>query len=175
MPCEPLAVPRRRSGRRRRRAQIPARLGHQRYRQGARRSGDPYRPAQRRKGRSCSTSLWCRTVTAFSSMWRRTRPRSLVQRLGFYRLQGAVEIAEEPSLAVAAAWGGPPRLPDGAIAYADPRLPELGLSPSASPKQRMRPISAASPRAKRIIMRPAHQARRARRRPRLRVRRRLSA
>ena len=30
-------------------------------------------------------------------------------------------------LAVAAAWGGPPRLTEGAIVYADPRLPELGF------------------------------------------------
>src|SRR6185503_11181633 len=41
--------------------------------------------------------------------------------------RAAVEIAAAPSLAVAAAWGGPPRLPEGAIAYADPRLPELGF------------------------------------------------
>jgi folate-binding protein YgfZ len=50
----------------------------------------------------------------------------LLQRLAFYRLRAQVEIAEEPSLVVAAAWGGTPRLPAGAIAYADPRLPELG-------------------------------------------------
>src|SRR6185295_4191122 len=50
-----------------------------------------------------------------------------MKRLGFYRLRAAVEIAAAPSLAVAAAWGGPPRLPEGAIAYADPRLPELGF------------------------------------------------
>jgi folate-binding protein YgfZ len=51
----------------------------------------------------------------------------LMKRLGFYRLRAAVEIAAAPSLAVAAAWGGPPRLPEGAIVYADPRLPELGF------------------------------------------------
>ena len=52
----------------------------------------------------------------------------LMKRLGFYRLRAAVEIAAAPSLAVAAAWGGPPpRLPEGPIAYADPRLPELGF------------------------------------------------
>ncbi len=50
----------------------------------------------------------------------------LMQRLGFYRLRAAVEIAAAPSLAVAAAWGGSPRAPAGTIAYADPRLPELG-------------------------------------------------
>ncbi|MGH6824289.1 YgfZ/GcvT domain-containing protein [Methyloceanibacter sp.] len=50
----------------------------------------------------------------------------LVQRLGFYRLRTQVEIAEDRSFAVAAAWGAPPRFPDGAVAYADPRLPELG-------------------------------------------------
>src|SRR6185437_3245825 len=51
----------------------------------------------------------------------------LMKRVGFYRLRAAVEIAAAPSLAVAAAWGGPPRLSEGAIAYADPPLPELGL------------------------------------------------
>ena len=52
---------------------------------------------------------------------------ALMQRLVFYRLRAEVEIKEEPSLSVAAAWGEPPRLPEGAIAYADPRLPALGL------------------------------------------------
>ena len=51
----------------------------------------------------------------------------LAQRLGFYKLRAQVEIAEDPSFAAAAAWGAPPRLPDGAIAYADPRLSALGL------------------------------------------------
>ena len=51
----------------------------------------------------------------------------LKQRLGFYRLRAAVEIAEEPAFKVAASWGDRPRLPVGAIAYADPRLPELGF------------------------------------------------
>jgi folate-binding protein YgfZ len=49
----------------------------------------------------------------------------LLKRLGFYRLRAQVEIEAEPALAVAVAWGGPPR-PEGAIVYADPRLPELG-------------------------------------------------
>ena len=51
----------------------------------------------------------------------------LAQRLGFYRLRAQVEIAEDPSFAVAASWGAPPKLPEGAIAHADPRLPALGL------------------------------------------------
>jgi folate-binding protein YgfZ len=51
----------------------------------------------------------------------------LKQRLGFYRLRAEVEIAEEPTFKVAASWGDRPRLPVGAIAYADPRLPELGF------------------------------------------------
>ena len=51
----------------------------------------------------------------------------LVKRLTFYRLRAAVEIGEESARAVAAAWGAAPRLPDGAIAYPDPRLSELGL------------------------------------------------
>ena len=51
----------------------------------------------------------------------------LAKRLVFYRLRAQVEIAEEPSLAVAAVWGGEPHVPQGAIAYADPRLPKLGF------------------------------------------------
>ena len=51
----------------------------------------------------------------------------LLKRLVFYRLRAQVEIAEEPSLAVGAAWGGSPRLPEGAMLYADPRLSELGF------------------------------------------------
>ncbi len=50
----------------------------------------------------------------------------LAKRLGFYRLRAAVEIAEQPGRNVAAVWGGAPSLPEGAIAYADPRLPDLG-------------------------------------------------
>jgi hypothetical protein len=52
---------------------------------------------------------------------------ALTRRLLFYRLRAQVKIKEEPSFMVAAAWGEAPRLPDGAIAYADPRLPSLGL------------------------------------------------
>jgi folate-binding protein YgfZ len=51
----------------------------------------------------------------------------LVKRLGFYRLRAKVDIAEEPAFKVAAAWGGEPGVPEGAVAYADPRLPELGM------------------------------------------------
>ena len=51
----------------------------------------------------------------------------LIQRLTVYKLRTQVAFAEEPSYAVAASWGSPPHLPEGAIAYADPRLPELGL------------------------------------------------
>ncbi len=54
------------------------------------------------------------------------KPAELIKRLGFYRLRSQVEIAEEKGLKVAAVWGGSPRLPEGAIAYADPRLAELG-------------------------------------------------
>jgi folate-binding protein YgfZ len=56
----------------------------------------------------------------------KAKAAELVQRLGFYRLRAEVEIAEDPALTVAAAWGPAPQLPDGAIAYADPRLPALG-------------------------------------------------
>ena len=55
------------------------------------------------------------------------KAEELLKRLAFYRLRAQVEIVEEPSLAVAAAWNGTPRLPAGAILYADPRLPELGF------------------------------------------------
>ena len=51
----------------------------------------------------------------------------LIQRLTIYKLRTQVAFAEEPSLRVAASWGSPPLLPEGAIAFADPRLPELGL------------------------------------------------
>jgi len=51
----------------------------------------------------------------------------LIQRLTIYKLRTQVAFVEEPSYGVAATWGSPPHLPDGAIAYADPRLPELGL------------------------------------------------
>jgi hypothetical protein len=51
----------------------------------------------------------------------------LVQRLTIYRLRTQVAFAEEPSLRVAASWGSLPRLPKDAIAFADPRLPELEL------------------------------------------------
>jgi folate-binding protein YgfZ len=50
----------------------------------------------------------------------------LALRLGFYKLRAQVEIAEDPSFTIAAAWGEPDSLADGAIAYADPRLPALG-------------------------------------------------
>src|SRR6476619_7420950 len=56
----------------------------------------------------------------------KAKAAELVQRLGFYRLRAEVEIAEDPVFAVAAAWGEPARRPDGALAYADPRLPALG-------------------------------------------------
>ena len=51
----------------------------------------------------------------------------LLQRLAVYKLRTQVAFAEEPSSKVAASWGTSPRLPQGAIAFADPRLPELGL------------------------------------------------
>jgi hypothetical protein len=56
----------------------------------------------------------------------KTKAAELVQRLGFYRLRAQVEIAEDPSFTVAAAWGEPLQIADGAIAYADPRLAGLG-------------------------------------------------
>jgi tRNA-modifying protein YgfZ len=52
---------------------------------------------------------------------------ALAQRLGFYKLRAAVEITPAPDFVVAACWGALPQLPAGIIAYADPRLPELGI------------------------------------------------
>ncbi len=49
-----------------------------------------------------------------------------MKRLGFYKLRAQVEIADAPEFAVAAAWGGAPNIPEGAIAFADPRLPDMG-------------------------------------------------
>jgi folate-binding protein YgfZ len=51
----------------------------------------------------------------------------LIQRLTVYKLRSQVAFAEEPSFKVAASWGSAPQLPHGAIAFADPRLAELGL------------------------------------------------
>jgi tRNA-modifying protein YgfZ len=56
----------------------------------------------------------------------KAKAAELAQRLGLYKLRAQVEIAEDPAFTVAAAWGAPARLPGGAIAYADPRLPALG-------------------------------------------------
>ncbi len=52
----------------------------------------------------------------------------LVRRLMLYRLRAKVEIAETP-LGVAAAWGKDelPALPNDALIFIDPRLPQLGL------------------------------------------------
>jgi tRNA-modifying protein YgfZ len=49
----------------------------------------------------------------------------LAKRLGFYKLRAQVEITQTEDR-VAVVWDGQPSLPDGAIAFADPRLPELG-------------------------------------------------
>jgi len=65
----------------------------------------------------------------------RDRMAELIKRLGFYRLRSKVETREEPGLKIAAVWGGTPRLPEGAIAYRDPRLAALGwrvLLPAAT-------------------------------------------
>lgn len=50
---------------------------------------------------------------------------ALVKRLAMYRLRAKVEIARRDRLTVMAAWNGE-RLPESAIAFADPRLPALG-------------------------------------------------
>ena len=51
---------------------------------------------------------------------------ALSKRLAFYRLRAAVEIGEASDLHVAAVWDGADNMPDGAIAFADPRLAALG-------------------------------------------------
>jgi len=56
----------------------------------------------------------------------KAKAAELMQRLGFYRLRAQVEITEDPSFTVAAAWGAAPQLPNGAVAFTDPRLPGLG-------------------------------------------------
>ncbi len=99
---------------------------------------------------------------------------ALVQRLLFYRLRAQVEIKEEPSFIVAAAWGEAPRLPEGAIAYADPRLPSLGLRILLPSDARIADLGcAARPRSR--LPCKADRAGRARGRTRLRPWRCLSA
>lgn len=49
----------------------------------------------------------------------------LIKRLNFYRLRAAVEIKEGP-FKVVACWGGEAAPTEGAFAFADPRIPELG-------------------------------------------------
>ena len=51
----------------------------------------------------------------------------LAKRLGLYRLRAQVEIADAPEFQIAAVWGGQASAPGGAIAFADPRHPDLGL------------------------------------------------
>ncbi len=61
----------------------------------------------------------------------------LLTRLGRFRLRAAVSLATLEDWTVLAAWDGPlPRLPSGAVAAADPRLPAAGwriLLPAPSP------------------------------------------
>jgi folate-binding protein YgfZ len=57
----------------------------------------------------------------------RDKAAELARRLGFYKLRAEVMISEKPDATVVAAWGSDaPHLPQGVLAYADPRLPELG-------------------------------------------------
>ena len=51
----------------------------------------------------------------------------LTKRLNFYRLRAEVDIVDEPSLAISAAWGGEPHPCKDTVVYPDPRLPELGF------------------------------------------------
>lgn len=62
---------------------------------------------------------------------------ALTKRLSFYKLRSKVEIEAEPAISVAAVWDDTRDLsdaplpdlplPDGAVAFTDPRLPGLGL------------------------------------------------
>ncbi len=52
---------------------------------------------------------------------------ALSKRLSFYRLRAAVEISETPPFRIVAAWGGAPNRPEGAVAFPDPRLSDLGM------------------------------------------------
>jgi folate-binding protein YgfZ len=56
-----------------------------------------------------------------------SRANDLLKRLTLYRLRAKVEIAPAGELAVAAVWNGAIPVFDSAWAYADPRLPALGL------------------------------------------------
>ena len=58
-----------------------------------------------------------------------TRAAELTKRLTLYRLRAKVEIAARPDLAVAALWGdgAAAEIPVGAVTFADPRHPALGL------------------------------------------------
>jgi folate-binding protein YgfZ len=51
----------------------------------------------------------------------------LATQLGFYRLRAKVEIKLLPDFRVAAVWDGEPDIPEGAIAFTDPRLAALGM------------------------------------------------
>ena len=51
---------------------------------------------------------------------------ALQKRLSFYRLRAQLDVVEVPTFTVAAVWDGLPEITCGAIAFADPRLPELG-------------------------------------------------
>jgi tRNA-modifying protein YgfZ len=53
------------------------------------------------------------------------RAADLAKRIAMYRLRAKVEIVQRPDLAVAAMWGD--GLVDSTLAFADPRLPALGL------------------------------------------------
>ena len=57
----------------------------------------------------------------------RTKLADLIRRLTVYKLRSQVAFAEEPSLRVAVSWGSTPRLREGAVVFADPRLPDLGV------------------------------------------------
>lgn len=99
---------------------------------------------------------------------------ALAKRLSFYKLRSKVAIDAEPAMRVAAVWGGQPALPDGALAYADPRLPELGFR-VLLPEGTVLDEAACPPRDRGRLPRPPHRPRHSSRRARLRLRRHLSA
>ena len=122
----------------RRRAQIPARAAHQRYRQGARTDAPIHAGLLAPQGKI----LFELFVVAdgdgdFLIEVAQDKARRADEAARFISPAGAGgDCRKSRRSKVAAAWGGPPRLPEGAIAYADPRLAALGFRAFSSPKRR---------------------------------------
>ena len=81
----------------------------------------------RRRGRFSSTFSSWRPETATSWTVRRRKRARFSSGSPSTACAGRSRFKEEPLLMVTAAWGAPPSLPKGVLAYADPRLPALGI------------------------------------------------